>query len=170
MVTLACQRAVGFRKIHHDDGLLGYIEHEFESIGWTCSGAIQIIDGLVDIDDKDPERVRLSTRDKITRLLLEEIRTDQANSEVVNLLNIAVAFSVGVFSMQMFEINVITTVLVILATALVLLTFIHGRAARTNRARKTEDVLTLIQAQTCLQLQRLDNAERARRQEKQQKR
>lgn len=67
MVTLACQRAVGFRKIHHDDGLLGYIEHEFESIGWTCSGAIQIIDGLVDIDDKDPELVRLSTRDKITR-------------------------------------------------------------------------------------------------------
>lgn len=149
---------------------MGYIEHEFESIGWTCSGAAQIIDGLVGIDDKDPERVRLSTRDKMTRLLLEEIRADQANPEIVNLLNIAVAFSAGVFSMQMFEINVITTVLVILATSLVLLAFIHGRAARTNRVRKTEDVLTLIQAQTCLQLQRLDNAERACRQEKQQKR
>ena len=92
-------------------------------------------------------------------LLLEEIRVKRANPEVINLLGIANAFLVGVFSMKTFETSVAALDLGILFASIILLVFTFRRAIRTDRARKTEDVLVLVQAQTYLQLQRLDNVE-----------
>lgn len=138
-------------------------EYEFKSTSWACDSAIQIVDGLTGINDKDSIRVRLLAQNKMIDLLLEEIRADRANPEVISLLGIAAAFLIGVFSMKTFDIDANLTGLFILAAALILLIFIVRRAFRTDRARKTEDVLVLVQAQTCLQLQRLENVEWAHR-------
>ena len=159
MTFSTSQRAINFRKFRNDDGLLGYIEYEFKSTNWACDSAIQIVDGLTGINDKDSIRVRLLAQNKMIDLLLEEIRADRANPEVISLLGIAAAFLIGVFSMKTFDIDANLTGLFILAAALILLIFIVRRAFRTDRARKTEDVLVLVQAQTCLQLQRLENVE-----------
>lgn len=91
--------------------------------------------------------------------LLEEIRVKRANPEVINLLGIANAFLVGVFSMKTFETGVANIGFCILFASIFILIFLFIRAFRTNRARKTEDVLVLVQAQTYLQLQRLENVE-----------
>lgn len=163
MTFSTSQRAINFRKFRNDDGLLGYIEYEFKSTSWACDSAIQIVDGLTGINDKDSIRVRLLAQNKMIDLLLEEIRADRANPEVISLLGIAAAFLIGVFSMKTFDIDANLTGLFILAAALILLIFIVRRAFRTDRARKTEDVLVLVQAQTCLQLQRLENVEWAHR-------
>ncbi len=138
-------------------------EYEFKSTSWACDSAIQIVDGLTGINDKDSIRVRLLAQNKMIDLLLEEIRADRANPEVISLLGIAAAFLIGVFSMKTFDVDANLTGLFILAAALILLIFIVRRAFRTDRARKTEDVLVLVQAQTCLQLQRLENVEWAHR-------
>ena len=163
MTFSTSQRAINFRKFRNDDGLLGYIEYEFKSTSWACDSAIQIVDGLTGINDKDSIRVRLLAQNKMIDLLLEEIRADRANPEVISLLGIAAALLIGVFSMKTFDIDANLTGLFILAAALILLIFIVRRAFRTDRARKTEDVLVLVQAQTCLQLQRLENVEWAHR-------
>lgn len=163
MAFSTSQRAINFRKFRDDDGLLGYIEYEFKSTSWACDSAIQIVDGLTGINDKDSIRVRLLAQNKMIDLLLEEFRADRANPEVISLLGIAAAFLIGVFSMKTFDIDANLTGLFILAAALILLIFIVRRAFRTDRARKTEDVLVLVQAQTCLQLQRLENVEWAHR-------
>ena len=163
MTFSTSQRAINFRKFRNDDGLLGYIEYEFKSTSWACDSAIQIVDGLTGINDKDSIRVRLLAQNKMIDLLLEEIRADRANPEVISLLGIAAAFLIGVFSMKTFDIDANLTGLFILAAALILLIFIVRRAFRTDRARKTEDVLVLVQEQTCLQLQRLENVEWAHR-------
>lgn len=163
MTFSTSQRAINFRKFRNDDGLLGYIEYEFKSTSWACDSAIQIVDGLTGINDKDSIRVRLLAQNKMIDLLLEEIRADRANPEVISLLEIAAAFLIGIFSMKTFDIDANLTGLFILAAALILLIFIVRKAFRTDRARKTEDVLVLVQAQTCLQLQRLENVEWAHR-------
>lgn len=163
MTFSTSQRAINFRKFRNDDGLLGYIEYEFKSTSWACDSAIQIVDGLTGINDKDSIRVRLLAQNKMIDLLLEEIRADRANPEVISLLGIAAAFLIGIFSMKTFDIDANLTGLFILAAALILLIFIVRRAFRTDRVRKTEDVLVLVQAQTCLQLQRLENVEWAHR-------
>lgn len=103
MTFLASQRAINFRKFRHDDGLLGYKEHEFKSTSWACDSAIHIIDELTGIENKDSVRVRLLAREEMADLLLEELRADRANTEVISLLEIAVAFLIGVFSMNAFD-------------------------------------------------------------------
>lgn len=159
MMFSALRKVIAFRKFRHGEGYLGYIKREFESTSRAYYSAIQIIDELAGINYKDPIRVRLLARNKMIDLLLEEIRVKRANPEVINLLGIAAAFLIGVFSMKTFDIDANLTGLFILAAALILLLFIVRRAFRTDRARKTEDVLVLVQAQTYLQLQRLDNVE-----------
>lgn len=159
MTFSTSQRAINFRKFRHDDGLLGYIEYEFESTNWACDSAIQIIDELIVVEDKDPTRVRLLAQNKMIDLLLEEIRANRANPEVISLLGIAAAFLIGVFSMKTFETSVAALGLGILFASIILLVFTFRRAIRTDRARKTEDVLVLVQAQICLQLQRLESVE-----------
>lgn len=138
-------------------------EYEFKSTSWACDSAIQIVDGLTEINDKDSIRVRLLARNKMIDLLLEEIRVKRANPEVINLLGIANAFLVGVFSMKTFETGVTNIGFCILSASILILIFLFIRAFRTDRARKTEDVLVLVQAQTYLQLQRLENVEWAHR-------
>lgn len=100
MTFSTSQRAINFRKFRNDDGLLGYIEYEFKSTSWACDSAIQIVDGLTGINDKDSIQVRLLAQNKMIDLLLEEIRADRANPEVISLLGIAAAFLIGVFSMK----------------------------------------------------------------------
>ena len=106
----------------------------------------------------------------MTGLLLEEIRADRTNPETVNLLGIAAAFSVAAFSTKMFEIDMNLTELAILAASLAILIFIIIRAVNTKRTRKIENVLVLVQAQTYLQRQRLDNTEQACKPRKRRKR
>lgn len=103
MMFSALRKVITFRKFRHGEGYLGYIKREFESTSRACDSAIQIIDELVGINDKDPIRVRLLARNKMIDLLLEEIRVKRANPEVISLLGIAIAFLVGVFSMKTFE-------------------------------------------------------------------
>lgn len=51
-------------------------EYEFKSTSWACDSAIQIVDGLTGINDKDSIRVRHLAQNKMIDLLLEEIRAD----------------------------------------------------------------------------------------------
>lgn len=159
MMFSALRKVIAFRKFRHGEGYLGYIKREFESTRRACDSAIQIIDELAGINYKDPIRVRLLARNKMIDLLLEEIRADRANPEVISLLGIAAAFLIGVFSMKTFETSVAALDLGILFASIILLVFTFRRAIRTDRARKTEDVLVLVQAQTYLRLQRLENVE-----------
>lgn len=170
MIASPLQGRFSFRKLRFGDGLSSYVNHEFKSTGRACDKAIHIIDKLTGIDDKDPLQVRLSARDKMTGLLLEEIRADRTNPETVNLLGIAAAFSVAAFSTKMFEIDMNLTELAILAASLAILIFIIIRAVNTKRTRKIENVLVLVQAQTHLQRQRLDNTEQACKPRKRRKR
>ena len=159
MMFSALRKVIAFRKFRHGEGYLGYIKRGFESTSRACDSAIQIIDELAGINYKDPIRVRLLARNKMIDLLLEEIRVKRANPEVINLLGIANAFLVGVFSMKTFKTGVANIGFCILFASILILIFIFIRAFRTDRAQKTEDVLVLVQAQTYLQLQRLDNVE-----------
>ena len=98
MMFSALRKVIAFRKFRHGEGYLGYIKREFESTSRAYYSAIQIIDELAGINDKDPIRVRLLARNKMIDSLLEEIRADRANPEVISLLGIAAAFLTGVFS------------------------------------------------------------------------
>lgn len=135
---------IRFRKLTYDDGLLGFIEHEFKVVDYELEVSAHTLDRLTGISRESSKQIRLRARKIFAQDRVNDFINDEDNSRPLETM-LTVCGLAGAFAFTILDSpERMLAVLIILSSFLLLLLILIMYVIRNSRRRKALDVLSLV--------------------------